>query len=214
MKFEGIRDSLEQLLLNGSTDGAYRVIGYQKTAEDAENAIDDKRFVTVYYSSGEFPKSSGVEAGGPVDHDMSFQVELTITQPSKGDISSLTTGSTAAQRLTALTGFKDACRLADRELDDFVSVIWNLIMDSRNRDLGYSQKLGSRWIGSFQKGEPIDMQKFVTISGVLTLTAMVDELPQGDPGVTGEDIAVTVDINEDTVQATGLKFDISGNPVP
>ena len=213
MKFEGVRNSLETLLLNGSTAGDYRVIGYQKTAEDAENGIGDKRFVTCYYSNGDFPKSSGVEAGGPIDHDMSFQVELTVTQPAKGDASSLTSASTAAQRLSALTGFKDACRLADRELDDFYSVIWNLIMDSRNRDLGYSENLGSRWIGSFQKGEPIDMQKFVTISGVLSLTAMIDEIPAGDPGLTGEDVAVNFGINEDPVQATGLKFDISGNPV-
>jgi len=212
MKFEAIRDAIENLLLSGATAGNYTVIGYQKTAEDA---VIDKRFVTVYYSSGEFPRSSGAEASGPIDHDMSFQLELTVTQPSKGDAGALTdAGATPAERLAALTGFKDACRLADRALDSFVSTIWNLIMDSRNRDLGYSENLGSRWIGSFQKGQPDDMQKFVTLSGILTLTAKIDELPAGDPGVDGDDHVVDFDINGDSVQSTGLKFDISGNPIP
>lgn len=212
MKFESIRDAIENLLLSGATAGKYTVIGYQKTAEDA---VIDKRFVTVYYSSGDFPRSSGTEANGPVDHDMSFQLELTVTEPSKGDASALTDPTaTAAERLVALTGFKDACRNADRELDSFVSTIWNLIMDSRHRDLGYTEKLGSRWIGSFTKGVPDDMQKFVTLSGIMTLTAKIDEQPAGDTGVEGDYDLVDFDINGDSVQSTGLKFDISGAVVP
>lgn len=212
MKFETIRDNLEILLNDNATSGKYRVIGYQKTSEDAEKAIEDNRFITVYYSGGEFPKTGGVEAGGIVNHDMDFTVELTVSQPTRGDITTLNNESaTPAQLIAALSGFKDACRLADRSLDDFFNIIYNIIMDSRNRDLGNSFNLGSRWISNITKGQPIDMQKYVTISGTMNLSILVDENPSGDLGLEGEDIVVGYDINEDPVQETEQKFTLQGS---
>lgn len=212
MKFEDVRDCLETLLVDNIATGKYRVIGYQKTSEDAEDAVQDKRFITCYYSGGDFSKSGGVESGGITNHDMNFTIELTVSQPSRGDTSVLNNESSSpAQLMAALSGFKDACRLADRALDDFYSIIYNVIMDSRNRDLGCSFNLGSRWVNNIVKGQPIDMQKFVTLSGTMSLSALIDENPAGDIGVAGEDIVVDYDINSDPVQETGQTFDISGS---
>ncbi len=210
MKFESIRDAALALLEANASTGNYRVIGYPKPFEAAENISGVDRAVRFFYSGGDFPSSSSSENAGLVNHQMKFTIHLAVAAPASGDESVLTSlTATAAERAAALAGFSDAGYTADRELDDLFSVVWSLFMNFENRDILTDENAGSRWIPSFSK-MPIDENgEYALSSGEMTLEYQADETPEGAAGEAGDSVSVDYGVDDDEEQATGQTFDIS-----
>lgn len=199
MNFEILRDAFIDLL-GDSAAGRYTVVGYQKQAQ----STDPEKTVQVYYSSGDFPKSDGSQ-NGPMMHHISFELGLTVIQAAAGDLSTLNdSAATQSELATALATFQSAAYLADRNLDELARVLYQIIMDARNQDLGLPltgypdiKKCASRWIESMRKDNPVDYGEYVVLTGAITVTCKIDEQVLGDTPVTmTEGVDVTMDFGD------------------
>ena len=203
MNFRTIRDAIITTLGTGAA-GNFRVVGFQKQAEAAEQNIDTDRSVQVFYDSGEFPKSSG-SLSGNVMHDMTFALELTAAKASAVDLTVLENpASTPAQIQAAFAAKQNAADLADKSLDEMIDLIYQVLMDARQQNFGLSFEVADRWIDDVRKNRPITYGQYVVISGVAQLTCAIDEQASGDDGVLVEDMDFDIPIKDDPVGKAGV----------
>jgi len=180
MIFEHVRDALVDLF--GSKQGtAWNTIGFiERDQSAAEN--NSKRTVQVYYNSGDFPKGSS-SPSGPVQHNMTFNLILTVSEKSTGDLVALSAAETAEEYAAALATFSRSEFLADRSMDEFIRLIFSVLMDPQNRNLGLPAtvglrkipNIGNRWVPTVRKEQPNTKGEFCTMRAMITLTGLVPE---------------------------------------
>ena len=208
MQFQAVRDAIIATL--GADSGAlpvaeqFRVVGFQRQAEDAVAALTNT--VQVFYSSGAFPKRSSSFVGDSVKHVLTFRVEMTVAKKALGDLAGLDSASTPAEASLALATFAEAAQTADDAIDQLWANIWNVLMDAKNETFGLGiGDVSSRWVDGFQKDNPTPRGEIVLLTANARLTCDVDESVLGIVGNAGEDFDVTFDdINGDTDQKTGV----------
>jgi len=207
MKFEEVRDNIITILGNAE-GGRYQTIGFQRQSSAAEEAENNKRMVSVYYKSGAFDKRSG-SINGPVQHDMTFNIELFVSMPSSADLNVLNNpDSTSAQLQTALMSAQEANLLVDRNIDNFASIIYQILMDARNIDLSFKKGvISNRWVDQLEKDNPVERGELVVLTGSMRLTCRVKEDVTGDLGISPDPVIYdsSLNINEDPVQQTGAQ---------
>jgi len=211
MIFRQLKSNLIDIL--GAAElGRYRTIGYQRQVKAASEALDNSRLVQVYYSSGEFPRSAG-RSYGSVQHDITFNVDLTVSRAAEGDLSVITNPmSSQAQIAAALIAFNEASGLADESLDELADIIFSVLMDARNIDYGLPVgSVSNRWIDRISKDNPEPRGEYVILTGSLRLTCRAVENIAGDTGSGGDKI-FDFDINlpDDDVQKTGVIIEAEG----
>jgi len=210
MLFRDVKTSLIDKILGPAEAGKFRTVGYQRQSKSALESINNDRSVQVYYIRGEFSKAGGRQTG-PTQHDMSFKIDFTVSSPAKGDLSVINdSGSTASQVATAIQKFQVASAIADESLDELFDIVYQILMDARNADMGLSEGLiANRWIGELQKDDPVSRGELVTLTGSATLTMRGAEQVLGATGSEGAIIETTVPINEDpNDENTGVISDI------
>ena len=197
MEFQTIRDSLRVLLAQYS-QGEYTVIGAQKRGKGASEVLDKSRLVEVYYSAGDFPKSAGGVAG-PTKHDITFRIDLTVSKAAEGDIATIQDpGKSVSEKAAAIAAMKESDLLADESLDDLFRHVYQVLMDSRNMDLGLGKGLvASRWVSRIEKEQPINDGNYTIITGMMTLTCTTSEPVYGYVGIQAGNI-VDVDVQIET----------------
>jgi hypothetical protein len=209
MIFRQVKTALTALLA-GAAQGRFTVIGNQEQAQGADQVSESLRSVQVFYRRGDFPKSGGSQ-NGPTKHDMTFALELTLGQPAKIDLVTINDpSSTPTQLSTAIANSKRAHDLADQSFDEFADLIYQILMDARNQDLGLADyTISNRWVGNVEKDDPVVRGQYVVISGGAQLTCSTTEAVDGDPGVEVTDpiLDVTVDIDGDDNEKTGVTVD-------
>jgi hypothetical protein len=195
MAFITLSDSIKTLL-GSVAAGQYRVIGYQSRSQGAEEVVDSNRLVQVYYSTGDLPKSSG-SLSSPAIHDITFTIEITVSKAAEGDLATIDDAlSTPVQLQAAIAGIKTAEDGANDSWNEVADLIWNTLMDARNSQLGLSAgTVGSRWVPSIQKKEPVKQGDLVVISGFLNLNARVEEVALGETPTPIAQIDMDVDLN-------------------
>ncbi len=199
MKFRTIKTAVKTLLFN-SQASRYITVGAQKQSKSADEFIGNNRLVQVYYYRGMFPKRGGTIARGPNDHEITLKIDFTVSEPAKGDIATLNNpNSTAGQLQTAIANIAIASDLADDSIDELFDIIYQVIMDAENIDLGLANDIvANRWITDFQKDEPVQRGELLVLTGSCNLTCKASEAVSGETPVTGKSID------------TGLKIDNSG----
>jgi hypothetical protein len=212
MQFQQVRDAIIDTL--GADSAAlpaanqFRVIGYQRQAEDAVSALNQT--IQVFYNAGDFPKSGGSFIGDSIKHKPSFRIEMTVASKTKGNLSGLESATTPAEASAALATFFEASSLVDTAMDQLWSNVWNILMDAKNET--FSLPIGavsSRWVNGFQKDNPTPKGEIVLLTANAVLSCDVDEEVIGVTGATGLDFDITlIDINGDTEQKTGVSADI------
>lgn len=209
MNFRVIKDAVVSVLGAGAA-GKYRVVGYPKRAEAAEENLDTLRSIQVFYSDGEFPKSAGGLSGG-VMHDITLGLRLTVAKAASADLSVLQNPvSTPAQFAAALAALQDASKLADDSFDEMADDIYQTIMDARNIDLGLSAgDVADRWIGSIRKNDPIPRGEYAVINGTMELTCSVDEEVPEEAGTPITSIEIENPIDGDPNDGLGVIVDPS-----
>lgn len=220
MNFEVLQSNIVSIL-GAAAAGRFRVIGYQSTIEDAEEYLGLNRLVRVYYSEGRFPKEKGSITGG-MQHEATYVFELVVTEGAKGDLAVIDNpASTPSEIQTALAGMKYAEDLADRSWDELAGIVYQIIMDARNRDMGMPLgAIADRWLDNPQKDQPgeIGVQrgirggKWVTITGTMRMTCVLDEEILGDEGTLANIYDNVIDIDNDDNEKTGVLQD--NTPIP
>lgn len=208
MEFQAIKTAIETTL-NSQAAGRYDVVGYQRQSKGASTF---EKLVTVYYKSGSFPKSAAGIYGSPVKHDMSFEIEFTVSAESEVDLSVLeSASSTPAQRSAALLALQNGAKLADDQIDQLFSDVWNVIMDAENAFFGLTDySVQDRWIEDIEKDNPMPRGEYIILTGRSRLTCSVSEIPGGETGTAGTDFDTTVNIQDDPNDNAGASGNLGG----
>lgn len=211
MKFREIKDSLIEIL-GSNANGRFQVLGYQKQNKNAAEVLGILRTVQVYYFSGDFQKGkSGIT--GPVNHAVTFRIELTAAADAVGDLATIkSSGSTLAQKAAKLLSFQNAAQRCDCSLDEFIDIIYQILIDARNLDVGMEPgQVSNRWINRIEKDDIGDRGEYVTLTASMDFSMNTEEEILGDTGgIPGTGYGVIVDIDGDDVEKTGVKGNLGG----
>lgn len=204
MNFRILKASIINLLGNAEA-GRYRTIGYQKQAQEAFHVKDEDRSVQVYYSEGEYPKSSG-SLNGPVMHDMTFNIDIVVSKACKGDLAALENPlSTAPQLQAALAALKIAEDGVDDSFDEVADHIYQVLMDARNLDLGLSPTyVANRWVDRAVKDPLQKRGELVVLTGSMKLTARMPEEVLGEVGSPLTIFDTGIELQGDVIGRAGI----------
>lgn len=213
MFFRTVKDSIINNVLGPAEHGRFQTVGYQRQLKSADETTEDStRLVQVYYYSGDFEKAGG-RLNGLNQHDITFRVDLTVSKPAKGDLSTINApGATAAQIAAALSDFQEAAQVVDESMDELFDIVYQILMDARNIHLGLETKgeVANRWVSSLQKDQPVPRGEYVILTGSVTLNCRVAEHILGDEGVINEVYDITIDQDGDDVEKTGVAGNLGG----
>ena len=135
MNFRKVKTSIENILIKAEND-RYVTIGFQRQSKSAIESLDFSRMVQVYFSSSEFDKAAG-SLNGPVQNDVTFNIDLTVSKAAEGDMSAIINQSATQQDIIdALANFSEASQLTDESIDQLINIIYQELMDAENYDLG------------------------------------------------------------------------------
>ena len=192
MQFEIVEQSILDNVLGPAEAGRFVTIGGQRQRESAE-AINAKRKVMVFYQEGDFPKS-GSAFNGPVRHDMTFDIVLVEATPAKADLSKLNDeNASAADKAAALRQMAEPSIEANRNMNVFIRIIIQILMDNRNEQMGMASPddhpneklISNRWVNNVSKNDPVPDGEFVVLTASMRLTLTASE------NITGDDLPVT-----------------------
>lgn len=207
MNFRTLKANLITIL--GDAEASrYRTVGYQQQGSGAEEFLGTKRRVQVIASSGDFPKSKAGQSTS-TQHELDFGIELTVSSNSAGDLSVLNDDlATESQLITALSQFQDASEIADDSFDELVEIVYQILMDGRNIDIGTTglpHIVSSRWAGGWSKDKPMNFGKQVVITGTVQFTCQTVEDIVGDTGTPAGvgPFNQTLDLDGDDNEKTG-----------
>jgi len=204
MNFRILKASIVNLL-GSAAGGNFRVIGYQKQAQEAFHIKDEDRSVQVFYAEGDYPKSSG-SLNGPVMHDMTFNLDITVSKACKGDLATLENpAATPAQLQTALTNLKIAEDGVDDSWDEISDYIYQILMDARNLDLQLDPiKVANRWVDRVIKDPLQTRGELVVLTGSMKLTCRMPEEVLGEVGVPLMVFDTGLEVNGDVIGKAGV----------
>jgi hypothetical protein len=210
MMFRRVKDSIINNVLGPASAGRFRVVEYQRQAKAAEEVVGNNRLVQVFYSAGDLPKSAG-RRRGPVSHDITFKVELTVAAAACSDLAILDdSGSTDQERAAALRNVLESGARTDAAFDELVDLVFQALMDARNIDVGLDKgTVSNTWVDRIEKNDPLDKGEYVTLTGSMMFTCRVSEdvtginLDEGDAG--GKIFDTTVDADGDDIEKTGVE---------
>ena len=203
MKYIAVKNALQQLLIDNA-NGQFQVVGAQKQEKSAEEFKGTSRMVEVYFKRGNFPKIKGRYLG-PVTNEAEFAIEFTVSAPSRGDLSVLDDPeASVASKQAALAGVKEASFEADNEIDELISIVWDILMGAENEDLGLTGIVSSRWVDEAVKNDPNPRGSLVVLNGAMPYSCNVLETPPGETPLDSEGISLENDINEDDNQKAGI----------
>lgn len=206
MKFRTVKTSIIEILAANS-NSCFTVVGHQRQTRSAEELVGVNRTVQVFWSESDFPKSSGAPFG-PRSNDATYRLELTVAAPAEGDISILSNpNATAFELQIALATMQEASAVADNSLDELVDLVFQILSDATNYDLGQTVgDVSNTWIGSAQKDEPLPQGELVVLTASMFLTVRLSETITGAMALLGSgDIQeTTLDIDGDDVERTGI----------
>lgn len=209
MQFRTVKTSLIDNVLGPAAAGRFVTVGFQRQSSAADQKLDSSRTVQVYFAESDFSRR-GSGLSGPVKSRVTFRVDMSVAKAATGDLSVINNPvSTPAQIQAALAAFQEASDLADQSFDELVDIVYQIIMDARNVDLGLSKgDVGSRWVESVSKDTPLPRGDLIVLTGSMRITCEVSEDILGDEGVTGASSYDTVvDIEGDDVEQTGILKD-------
>lgn len=211
MNFRLIKDNLINKILGPAANSRYRVVGFQSQTKSAEEILDCDREVKVYYSSSEFLKSGG-RASGPVQNDVTYRVELTVSKGAEVDLSVINNPqATASDLAIAIAEFGTASELADNSIDELFEIVYQILMDARNIDLGFGKGIvANRWVSRIQKNEPVPFGEYLVLTGSIDFQLRTSEEILGDTGTPATGYGVVVDQEGDDVEQAGVSGTLGG----
>ena len=193
-------------MLNSQAGGSFRTLDYQRQITNIEQVLDGQRSVQVFYDSGDFDKRKGSRMG-PCNHEMTFRIELYLSKASEIDLAAFEAAVDAAGRAAAISGRELASQLVNLEADQFMSDVYQILMDTRNDNLELdfpwgtpagSILLANTWVSNMRKDSPIGNGEYSGLTGVVTFQCDVREGLLGEtPLEMTEGIDDSISVNAD-----------------
>lgn len=182
MNFEVVSRALTQLL-GDCSEGRYRVIGYQQPGKAASEIKGKDRTVQCYYAGGNFPRSAGSARRAP-QHKMQFELAMSVSAAAQGDLRVLGNEAAAAGQIAAaLTALQEATYVVDTSMDEFARIVYQVVMDARNVDLGLPKgAIEGRWVSQIQKNPPTSRGELVVLTATMTFECGTVEEIVGEAG--------------------------------
>ena len=148
-------------------------------------------------------------------HDVTIRHQRTVAVEPEGDTQTITDeAATESEIIAALKAFQNSSFEADKSLDEFWAIVYQILMDANNANMGllppgdqpHANMVANRWVDDFQKDDPIEQGGAMILTGKAILTARVAESIIGVEGVEAtEGVSTSLGINEDPEQQTGLQ---------
>lgn len=183
MNFRIVKESIVNNILIPGEKGQYKTLEYQTQGMGAEQILGNDRTAFVYYFQGDF---DGRRVGTQT-HKITFNIELAVSSQAKMDLAALENADPAV-RATAIANLETAGKINDESLDEFIDIIWNLIMAGNNDFLGIDEtkypdlKVTNRYINSVQKDEPVQRGAYVVNTAIMKLVCNLFEQPPEKAG--------------------------------
>ena len=191
MNFRTLKQNVVSILSSASS-GRFEVIQSQQQRQGSKD-INTLKKVIVYFVSDDFPENTG-SANGELQSKPTFRIFLEVA--SKGKFTDKDDPSSLIS----------ADLIADDEIDELIEIVFQILMDARNIDLGMSiGQVSGRYIKNVQKSTPNKDGENVIMMAQMDLTCMTSEEILGDEGVEGTNIISSLNINGDTFQQTGIQ---------
>jgi len=209
MQFRTLKDNIITIL-GAAAAGRFVTVGFQRQSRSADEIKDSSRTVQLYYSSGDLPRGS---AGltGPAKHVITYRIDLSVSKAAVGDLSVINNpAATPVQISAALAAFQEAADLADQSIDELIEIVYQILMDARNVDLGFNAGgVADRWLSNIEKDNPLPRGDLVVLTASMRLTCSVSEDVLGDSGTAATEFDNVVNIEGDDVEKTGVFVDNS-----
>jgi len=204
MTFRTVKTAIQDLL-EAQAAGRFRVIGKQVMSKSADEILNNDRLVQVYYSDGNFPKSSG-RMHGSKTHDITIEIDMTASAGAVGDLSILDDPlATAIQKAGAIAAIREASETADEKIDELIDAVYNILMDARYEGLLLDKgTISSRWIDRIQKDTLLERGEFVVKTANMKYTCRVQEYVSGDIGNTPNTVEIYSNMPNDGDTGTGV----------
>jgi hypothetical protein len=182
MMYQTVKEAMTNVLGN-QAEGRFRVLGFQRQSKSPDETLSYNRLAQVYYSAGAFPKSAGKMRGSKT-HDITIDIDLTVSGAAEGDVSALDSEtSTLQEKALALLNIKEAVEVADNSMDELIGAVFEIIMDARNENLGLDiGDVSSRWITGIEKDTIIERGDLVVKTANIKYTCRIQEFVQGSIG--------------------------------
>jgi hypothetical protein len=208
MNFEKLEAAIITLLGDNAA-GDFRVLGYQKQGQSAGEVKETYKTVQVYYSGGKFPKSAG-SLGGPYSHDITLDMDLTVSMLTKGDLTVFDDpDSTPVQILAAMSNMQNGDELVQAEMNKFFRSVFQILMAADNFDLGITGgTMASRWVEEFKKGPILKRGEYAILTGKCQYTCRMDETVTGEAGTPIETIDAGFEFDGDSTVRSGTINDL------
>ena len=195
-------------ILGDAAAGRYQVVDHQVQVVDSTEILGNSRRVQVFYGEGDFPKGKAALTG-PTQHEAVYRVELAVSAATTVDLAVLNNpASTDGQRQTALAAFDSSAKLADDSIDELFDIVYQVLMDGRNVDLGETgppYKVSNRWVDGFRKEAPVPQGEYVELTASVQFSCQLIEEVTGETGTPAVSPAFDVvdDIIGDDNEKTG-----------
>ena len=192
MNFRVIKQAIVTILLASATANSYEVVTSQRQKDGSKN-INDIKKVAVYFIDDEFDVNSG-SSNGDVQSNPTFEINLKVSTKGKytdvNDPDSLVSAEI----------------IADDLMDEFFDIVYQILMDARNIDLGLTiGTISKRFIKNIKKGDILKDGDTVTIIGSMNLTCQTAEAVLGDDGVIGIGVSSDIEMNNDDFASTKIE---------
>lgn len=193
MLFEQLRDSIVALLIANQT-GRFRTIDNQKQSTSSKEIEGILRTVQLFFSTGDYPESGRAN----FRHDVTYQLLLSVSSPSKGDKSIIEDDTASASaRQAALLAVQEAEDLVDKSMDELWRMVTQILKDPANIDFGLSTyTVSSPRLTNFRKNQVLDKGTLTTLTASATWTAELTETTPGIVGVEGVQPVIDTDLDE------------------
>ena len=195
-------------ILGDAAENRYQVVDHQVQVIDSTEILGTNRRVQVFFAEGDFDKGKAAPTG-PTQHDVTYRVELAAAAAAEVNLAVLNDeNATDLQRAAALSAFKSSSKLADDSLDELYDIIYQVLMDGRNVDLGETGPpyvVSDRWVDGFSKDAPVAQGEYVELTGSIRFSCNMVEQLSSDTGtqVVQPAFNITDDINENGSDNTG-----------
>jgi len=175
MKFREIKQSLIDNVLGPNTGGNFRVIGYQKQSQDANENEGLNRSIQVFHQAASFDR--GMRINGPQNSEITYRLELVVATKASMDLSPINDSEASEfEKAAAIAAMNESAEIADDSMDEFWENVYQIIMAGDHFDLGLSAgSISGRRIASYQKDQPLSQGDLLVLTASATLSVSATE---------------------------------------
>jgi hypothetical protein len=215
MAFRIVKRSVIDNILGPAQKNLFRTLGYNTPELAPEAVLNNRRTVNVYHAESDFRGSLTRP-----NHHMTFHIDMMAAADSQVDLLVLEKqfqeGSIQVDAYRdAISQLKEAEDRADESMDELFNIVYQLIMDKRNHNLGVDRfdppvnlPIGDRVIDHYEKGTTTPKGNLMMLGAQVRLKCRADEKLIGAGAVgelnAGADFLMDFEVNDREANAEVL----------